>query len=416
MNVMENSKSFFRWKWKILIAWNIFYMFYYLGRVHYGLTLPWIKEDLKLTIVEASFIASGGFWAYALGNLIFGRLGDKLGYKKLLLSASILTTLMNWIASFAYSFKSLLIPFIINGFIQAMGYAPGEAMVAQWWRRKEWGTTVGFTGLSASLSVLFVWIITGWFVVNYGWRAAWRYPLLITLATGVMLYFIAKDKPSDAGFQSYNDFNENNQVVKGKSPYIYLLLNWKFILICFIGTLLFIGRYGLITWIPLYYAENGIDLSLIPLTTIALPIGQALGAVSAGFISDKIFESNYHKTICIYSFASCLTLISLVLTPIKSSLTFSILLLALGGFFTFGAAVPAFVLALNIGKREMAGTALGIFDFFCYVGSGLQGLIIGFILYATNYNWIETFIILAILIASSAILIFMEKAFKNSSS
>jgi OPA family glycerol-3-phosphate transporter-like MFS transporter len=180
--------------------------------------------------------------------------------------------------------------------------------------------------------------------------------------------------------------------------------------------LLFIGRYGLITWIPLYYAENGIDLSLIPLTTIALPIGQALGAVSAGFISDKIFESNYHKTICIYSFASCLTLISLVLTPIKSSLTFSILLLALGGFFTFGAAVPAFVLALNIGKREMAGTALGIFDFFCYVGSGLQGLIIGFILYATNYNWIETFIILAILIASSAILIFVEKAFKNSSS
>jgi len=185
-----------------------------------------------------------------------------------------------------------------------MGYPPGEAMVAQWWRRKEWGITVGFTGLSASLSILFVWIITGWFAVNYGWRVAWRYPLLITLATGVMLYFIAKDKPSDAGFQGYNDFSERSQIVKGKN-HIHLLLNRKFMLICFIGALLFIGRYGLTTWIPLYYAENGIALSNIPLTTIALPIGQALGAISAGFTSNKIFKSNYHKTICIYSIASC---------------------------------------------------------------------------------------------------------------
>ncbi|MBS7655120.1 MFS transporter [Candidatus Bathyarchaeota archaeon] len=412
MNFKENivDSNFFKWKLRILIIWNIFYIFYYLGRIHYGLTLPWIKEDLKLTIIEASVIASGSLWAYALGNIIFGRLSDKLGYKKLLFSASIFTALMNWIASFAFSFKTLLIPFIINGFIQAMGYAPGEAMVAQWWRRKEWGTTVGFTGLSASLSVLIVWIITGWFASNYGWRAAWRYPLLITLTVGVMLYLIAKDKPSDAGFPSYNDFNENNQSIKEKlNPYIYLLSNKKFLLICFVGILLFIGRYGLITWIPLYYAESGIALSIIPLTTITLPIGQALGAISAGFISDKVFKSNRYKTVCIYAVAGCLTLIALALTSIRLNPILSITLLGLGGFFTFGAAIPVFVLALEAGGREIAGTAVGIFDFFCYIGSGLQGLIIGFILYATNYNWIKTFIILGMLIAFSAILIFAAR-------
>ncbi|MEM3507364.1 MAG: hypothetical protein QXT31_06910, partial [Candidatus Bathyarchaeia archaeon] len=62
---MNLESDFIKWKWRILIIWNIFYIFYYLGRVHYGLTLPWIKGDLKLTITEASFIASGGFWAYA---------------------------------------------------------------------------------------------------------------------------------------------------------------------------------------------------------------------------------------------------------------------------------------------------------------------------------------------------------------
>ncbi|MEM4649553.1 MAG: MFS transporter, partial [Candidatus Bathyarchaeia archaeon] len=347
---MNLESDFIKWKWRILIIWNIFYIFYYLGRVHYGLTLPWIKGDLKLTITEASFIASGGFWAYALGNIIFGRVSDKIGYKKLLFSAAVLTTIMNWIASFAYSFQALLIPFIINGFIQAMGYAPGEAMVAQWWRRKEWGTTVGFTGLSASLSILVVWVITGWFASNYGWRAAWRYPLLITLSIGIILYIIAKDKPSDVGFPMYNDFNGDNQAIKEKfNPYIYLFSNKKFLLICFVGALLFIGRYGLITWIPLYYAENGIALSIIPLTTITLPIGQALGAVSAGLISDKFFKSNRYKTVCIYSIAGCLTLVALALTSINLNPILSAILLALGGFFTFGAAIPVFVLALETG-------------------------------------------------------------------
>ena len=65
--------------WRIVIACSIWYSFYYLGRLNWGICMPWIIKDLKISKMEAGIVATGLLWSYAVGSLLAGRLGDKFG-------------------------------------------------------------------------------------------------------------------------------------------------------------------------------------------------------------------------------------------------------------------------------------------------------------------------------------------------
>jgi len=44
-----------------------------------------------------------------------------------------------------------------------------------------------------------MWIATGWVAGTFGWRAAFRYPVLCIGFMSLMLWWLIRDKPSDAG-------------------------------------------------------------------------------------------------------------------------------------------------------------------------------------------------------------------------
>lgn len=48
-----------------------------------------------------------------------------------------LTAVFNWLTSFGTSAVMLLIPWSINGFVNAMCYSPGIRLITQWWQRRK---------------------------------------------------------------------------------------------------------------------------------------------------------------------------------------------------------------------------------------------------------------------------------------
>ena len=65
--------------WRIVIASSIWYSFYYLGRLNWGVCMPWIIKDLGITKMQAGMVVTGLLWSYAVSTFLSGRFGETLG-------------------------------------------------------------------------------------------------------------------------------------------------------------------------------------------------------------------------------------------------------------------------------------------------------------------------------------------------
>ncbi|MEW6408873.1 MAG: MFS transporter [Nitrospirota bacterium] len=408
--------------WRIVIASSIWYSFYYLGRLNWGVCMPWIIKDLGFTKMQCGMVATGLLWSYAIGTFLAGRWGDRYGPRIMQTIGGVGTTILNILTALQSTFTGIFTTYTINGFVQGQVYAPTNMLITQWYPKSRRGFATGIYGTSMGVSSLVAWAITGYTVANYGWRAAFIWPLLIfTLPTTIALRFLVKNKPEDAGFPPYKERLEKSisaeaeklkdEEIKGVRAWLMLYKNWKFLFICLSSFFVYIGRFGLLTWIPLFYAETaGIKLKAVPIMTFALPLGMMFGPITAGWISDKFFKAKRFQMICTYFVGCIIVLLLMGFIPIKTmGLTWAIVLQVLAGLFVLGINGVLFTAGCDFGGRKMAGTAVGSLNLFNYTGAGVQGILIGGILTVTGGNWSIVFITIAGLMIIGTVLTFLTK-------
>jgi MFS family permease len=137
------------------------------------------------------------FWGFGLGDLVHGRLSDRFSARRWVALGGVLTAACNWFTSFGHSMVTLMIPWGINGFVNAMCYGPGIRLIAQWWPRRERGRALGTLGIFIGFAMLIMWLVTGWMAGAFGWRAAFRYPVLWIGFMSLVFWLLVRDKPGD---------------------------------------------------------------------------------------------------------------------------------------------------------------------------------------------------------------------------
>jgi sugar phosphate permease len=274
-------------------------------------------------------------------------------------------------------------------------------LIAQWWPRRQRGQALGTFGIFVGFAMLIMWLVTGWVGGTYGWRAAFRYPVLWIGLMSVVFWLCVRDKPSDVALPDYVEEDalsaaaeeESQEKLRGLQPYLILLGNWRFVIACHVtgwGTL---ARYSIVTWAPLYYKEvGGFDLKSMALATVTFPIGMALGAPIGGIISDRWMDGRRSPMIIISCLATAVVLVGIAFAS-PANLLVGMGLMVLGGFTLTMA--PTTALGVDLAGRKISGTASGLLDAHAYLYNGLQAFLIGWILDATGGNWILVFLLLA---------------------
>ncbi len=417
------SPRFTRWKWGMLIVASAVYSFYYLGRLNWGVAAPEMKAGLHLTDAELGLGAGLMFWGYAVGELINGRLVDRFGSRRFVLIGGIGTTVMNWITSFGTSLPSLYIPYTLNGYVQASAWIPCHRLVAQWWRGRTRGFADGLFVASSGLSTLTTYVITGWVAASFGWQAAFRWPLLIVLVTTIGFFVLVRDRPQDAGLEPFVETLEHVRATEAAitdedmkrwlRPYFLLLRRPVAWFACSIGFIGYIGRYTLLTWVPLYYASTtGLSLSSVVWASLGVPLGMSFGPLVAGYLTDRFFASQRWQTIAIFFLIGASGVLTIALVPITQIGLFPMfLIMVVTGFFSWGATGPVFALTSDIGGRKLVGTAHGLVDFFDYTAAGLQGIVIGAVLTLTHENWRLVFLGLVVVLVLGAVAAWVTRSF-----
>ena len=394
-------RSFHLWKWRVLLAFAFFYLFLYLGRFNFWPVAPLVKEDLALSNIELGVINALLLWGFGLGDLVHGRLSEAYGLRLWVLIGAVLTAVFNWVTSFATSAVTMAIPLGIAGFVNAACWAPGIGMISQWWPRRDRGLALGIIGTAAGGAMLMMWWISGYVGAEFGWRAAFRYPPLIIVALGILLYLIARDRPTEVGLPEYVEEDEVSAVpeavdpvrLRGLGPYKQLLSNPAFLLASHVKGLENVVRYGLTTWVPIYYfEEGGHSIESTILLTILLPLGYLIAPPISGLISDRMLHSARRPLVIVSCAISAAALVVIAFAP-PVNVTLGAALLLIAGL-AMGLS-PMATVAVDIAGRHMSGTSSGLLDAHGYAYAGLQAIVFSLVLDMAGSPWVIVFLAMA---------------------
>ena len=393
--------AYHRWKWRVLIAYFAFYSFNYLGRFNFSLVQPAVIADLGVTRADTGWINAGMFWGFALGGLVWGRLAERAGFRLIILLGALGTALFNVLASFAGTASGLFAPWAAAGFLNAATWAPGLALIAQWWPRQERGRAIGSANAAAGTALLLVWMTAPWVASIWGWRAALRWPPLALALAGALFYLAVRDRPSQAGLPEYAEPEGVSRAAedasagseRGLRAYLHLLRNWRLQIACHVRGLDTLARYGLVSWVPVYYAQaGGFDLKRMALVTFAYPAGLMLGPLTGGWVSDRLFKGNRSAVIRLAALLSASAIAGVALSPADSAPLAALFLIA-GGFAISMA--PVHALAVDLAGRRLAGTAAGLLTFHGYFYAAAQAWFFGWLSLASPDGWTWVFLIMA---------------------
>ena len=397
----ELPGSYHRWKWRILLSFCVFYLFIYLGRFNFWPVAPLIKEDLALSHVEIGLINALLLWGFGLGDIVHGRLAEAYGLRLWVLMGAVLTTVFNWVTSFGTSAWSVAIPWGIVGFVNAACWAPAISMISQWWPRRDRGMAMGILGTFTGGAMLLMWWVSGAVGAQFGWQAAFRYPPLIITVLGIGFFLLTRDRPVDVGLPEYIEEDEvsatpeamSAERLKGFGPYKELLSNPRFQLASHVKGLENVVRYGLTTWVPIYYfTQGGLSIESTILVTFLLPLGYLLAPPLAGIISDRLLHSQRRPLVMASCFISAFALVAIALAP-PTNLLLGAALLLIGGV-SMGLSLIGSI-AIDIAGRRMSGTSSGLLDAHGYAYAGLQALVFSVVLDMTGSPWPIVFLCMA---------------------
>lgn len=381
--------SFLQARRKVLLATMFCYLFFYTGRHTFGFAIPGIQEEFGVSKATLGWVSAALLWCYAIGQMINGNLGDKFGGRAVMSAGAILSCAANWAVSFSTGLFSLGSLWALNGYFQAMGWAPGSRVLSNWFGPNERGRAFGCYVFAAGMaSVLsFVTSILVVHIFQMEWRWIFRIPVLLMLLGGITFYLVTRERPQDLGFASpHEPEGERSSPVHEESSlqrYRAVLSNGRI----WIGGLAIgfqnAARYGLLIWVPVHFlggdgASGAGAASLIApeWTTIALPVGMAIGAASNGYISDRYFPTRRYVAIVLYMSLAAAT--ALLMYSIPAGAVYpGLAILFLCGFFVYGPQASFWALCPDLVGHRRAGTAIGVMNFFAYLFAGLGEPLIG---------------------------------------
>ena len=173
--------------------------------------------------------------------------------------------------------------------------------------------------------------------------------------------------------------------------------------------LLDVNRYGFVNWLPAYLDERQISMGVSGLgaqdvmSRLIHPLAGALGAVVAGWATDRFFGGRRAPVIAILLLLLGVFSILFPYLPYTNTGLLT-LVLALVGFCTYG---PHILLvghaAQDFGKKSGAAGAAGFIDGMGYIGASLAGYGAGVIIKAYGYQ--VNFVIFGLAAVLGAVLI-----------
>lgn len=361
------------------VVWSLGCLFYFyenLLQVSPSVMSNELMRDFAITSQTLGVIVGFYFYSYSFMQLPAGVLLDYFGPARLLTLAT-LTCAVSTIA-FAYTsnFYMACLARLMIGFGSAFAVVGTMKLAANWFSPQRFAlltgvmVTVGMMGAiggETPLALLIEW---------YNWRNAMLIMGVIGLVLATLIFFIAKDKPSDASQRQHLPKRTGEESII--QSLITLFKN---------GQIWLVAAYGgfMYMWTPVFCGLWGVSFLMIKhglskpeaANYISLVfIGWAVASPLWGIFSNRLGRRK--PPMYIGSMGALLTSLLILYSPISSSFSIQLLLFFFGVF--SAGFLPAFTIVREICDERYVATGLSFMNMMNMIGIALVQPLIGSIL------------------------------------
>jgi OPA family glycerol-3-phosphate transporter-like MFS transporter/OPA family sugar phosphate sensor protein UhpC-like MFS transporter len=371
------------------------YAIFYFVRKNIPVALPLMEKQLGVGKTELGGFLTAGDSVYGISKMLHGFAGDRMSARWLMAVGLALSAVMNGAFGLASSALVLGILWLVNGWFQGMGFPPCARILSHWFEPTERGRMWGIWNASHTVGAAGVLVLAGWLGESYGWRAIFLVPAGIALATSAALALWLRDTPTSLGLpavETYRGVTDSAAVEPAASRAEYRALLRQHVfgnrivwLASIANFFVYTVRLAFLNWAPTFLSqEKHVRLGAAALMTAGFELAGVLGAYSAGWLTDRVFDTRRAPVCAAYMVATAGAIAAFWSLPAGNLVGAVFLLLAIG-FFVYG---PQFLVSLIVADqsgKHAAAAAVGLTGVFGYASSTLSGIGLGAIL--DNYGW-----------------------------
>jgi OPA family glycerol-3-phosphate transporter-like MFS transporter len=386
------------WRMRIFFTVWITYIIYYIGRNNYAIAKPFIMEEFGAYSAALMGLVSSTFLIfYAFGQFVNGFLGDKVGARRFITLGLIVSSALNLLMGVAFDF--IWVAFLLwglNGYFQAMGWAPSVKTIANWQPpndRGKWSSRLATSYLLGGVVSWFIAIlITDTFSLD--WRFSFIFPGIIMFFMAIHFYARSRNAPEEVGLPTLEEECDGKIVLGECRPDEFVGFKYTFNTVIKTKTVLFAAfglfclnmvRYGLTDWLPYLLSPEITGAEEFGTwKSIFYPIGGTIGVIIAAWFSDKFLKKRRIPVVCALFIGLAFTLFLYTLLP-PLDMVFGIPVLMLIGFLNFGPhALLVSTIPMEFGTRKASSAACGFIDGVGYIGAAITTFTSGALIDATG--------------------------------
>jgi sugar phosphate permease len=379
----SKARSGYRWVVFCLLAFG--YLLVYFHRLCPAVVALDMQADLETSGALLGFLAAAYFYPYALMQLPSGLLSDSWGPRKTITVFFALAGVASIFLGMVGSLGLAILARILVGLGVAMLFVPTMKVMTRWFKTEEFARMTGILMAVGGLGAYTASRPLAWLSDLMGWRGSFITIGALTLVAAAAIWTLVRNTPEEKGLPAVNravpltpaktgaiGLAAGIRIVLTSRPFWFLAVWFFFSFSIFFS---FGGLWGgpyLIHVYGLSKAEAGNILGMLALAMI-------VGSPFFSWLSDKVFRSR-KKVIVLASIITLGLTIPLAFFPAAMNKPALYLLCFFLGLFNSAVVVVAFTTAKELFPVEIAGTSVGLANFFPFLGGAIAPPVLGGIL------------------------------------
>ena len=269
-------------KYKIFFGAYIGWIFdYYEVFVLSFIVIP-MAAALSLSTGQVASIFSVQLAFLAVGGIVFGYLGDKIGRKKILITTLVIFCLATLMRGFTFNYEWLIIWTAIAGFGLGGEYGAAQALVSESVPSKQRGFWSSMLYGGAYMGIFLGATVGGFILPLIGWR--WTF--IISALPILLALWLRKDVEESKLWEK--EIKKKKTKVNIRQKY-GLNRFWKPFTIALIASVLqYFAYYGITNFLPTYLVQyEGFELGKAGWWLFFTAFAGLVGSFIAGYTTDK---------------------------------------------------------------------------------------------------------------------------------
>jgi sugar phosphate permease len=346
---------------RVVITLWLVYALYYVGRVNLSPALASLAESLNVTRAEVGILGTAMFWAYAIGQLINGELGNHISPRKIIAVGFGTIAIVNLLFSAQTTLAPMLVLWAINGFAQSTGWGPILRILSEHLTVTQRTRVSMPFSLSYQFGTAFTWFLATLLVLSMGWQAALFVPGCIMVVALVLWLWFGADAPKST---------VEPQPFKWSDLWKDMAGAWRIMLVT--------GIIGIVytsvsLWLPTYFADTGLfDSGFISVISSIMPLIGAAGMLVAAWMIRRTNDPLSVLRTFVFGIMVAAGLAALT-TGAVQVLFIAFVVLAMGST----SSMLTTTIPLMLASSGRASSTAGTINAINYFGGGLAGVLVG---------------------------------------